>query len=78
MADAIAGVIADGISQDYAAHLDRRNQQLLEQARKDPALAKRIIDDYHEIKDNNEIEVLFRGFDTSKGFTQDATRQVAP
>ncbi|MCX5115527.1 hypothetical protein OOK13_45355 [Streptomyces sp. NBC_00378] len=78
MADAIAGVIADGISQDYAAHLDRRNQQLLEQARKDPALAKRIIDDYNEIKDNNEIEVLFRGFDTSKGFTQDATRQVAP
>ncbi|MCX4871059.1 MULTISPECIES: hypothetical protein [unclassified Streptomyces] len=78
MADAIAGVIADGISQDYAAHLDRRNQQLLEQARKDPALAKRIIDDYNEIKDNNDIEVLFRAFDTSKGFTQDATRQVAP
>ncbi|MER5619147.1 hypothetical protein [Streptomyces sp. NPDC002215] len=78
MADAIAGVIADGISQDYAAHLDRRNQQLLEQARKDPALAKRIIDDYNEIKDNNGIEVLFRSFDTSKGFTQDATRQVGP
>ncbi|MEU1665163.1 hypothetical protein ABZ547_16340, partial [Streptomyces sparsogenes] len=78
MADAIAGVIADGISQDYAAHLDRRDQELLEKARKDPALAKRIIDDYNEIKDNNEIEVLFRGFDTSKGFTQDATRQVAP
>ncbi|MEU4506219.1 hypothetical protein [Streptomyces sp. NPDC024089] len=78
MADAIAGVIADGISQDYAAHLDRRNQQLLEQARKDPALAKRIIDDYNEIKDNNGIEVLFRAFDTSKGFTQDATRQVGP
>ncbi|MGW9121759.1 hypothetical protein ACWGRV_34995 [Streptomyces sp. NPDC055663] len=78
MADAIAGVIADGISQDYAAHLDRRNQQLLEQARKDPALAKRIIDDYNEIKDNNEIEVLFRSFDTSKGFTQGATREVAP
>ncbi|MFJ8856136.1 hypothetical protein ACIRJP_38930, partial [Streptomyces sp. NPDC102437] len=78
MADAIAGVIADGISQDYAAHLDSRNQQLLEQARKDPALAKRIIDDYNEIKDNNDIEVLFRAFDTSKGFTQDATRQVAP
>ncbi|MET8747431.1 hypothetical protein [Streptomyces sp. NPDC004728] len=78
MADAIAGVIADGISQDYAAHLDSRNQQLLEQARKDPALAKRIIDDYNEIKDNNDIEVLFRAFDTSKGFTQDATREVAP
>ncbi|MFE6498262.1 hypothetical protein [Streptomyces sp. NPDC057748] len=78
MADAIAGVIADGISQDYAAHLDRRNQQLLEQARKDPALAKRIIDDYNEIKDNNDIEVLFRAFDTSKGFTQGATREVAP
>ncbi|WP_371095793.1 hypothetical protein [Streptomyces sanglieri] len=78
MADAIAGVIADGISQDYAAHLDRRNQQLLEQARKDPALAKRIIDDYNEIKDNNEIEVLFRAFDTSKGFTQGATREVGP
>ncbi|MCX5166304.1 hypothetical protein OOK39_45570 [Streptomyces sp. NBC_00264] len=78
MADAIAGVIADGISQDYAAHLDRRNQQLLEQARKDPTLAKRIIDDYNEIKDNNEIEVLFRAFDTSKGFTQGATREVGP
>ncbi|MEU0632442.1 hypothetical protein ABZ355_34425, partial [Streptomyces sp. NPDC005989] len=78
MADAIAGVIADGISQDYAAHLDSRNQQLLEQARKDPALAKRIIDDYNEIKDNNEIEVLFRAFDTSKGFTQGATREVGP
>ncbi|MFE4801824.1 hypothetical protein ACFRFL_44535, partial [Streptomyces sp. NPDC056708] len=78
MADAISGVIADGISQDYADYLDRRNQQLLEQARKDPDLAKRIIDDYNEIKDNNEIEVLFRGFDTSKGFTQGATRQVAP
>ncbi|MFE9853487.1 hypothetical protein ACFYPN_32535 [Streptomyces sp. NPDC005576] len=78
MADAVAGVIADGISQDYAASLDSRNQQLLEQARKDPALAKRIIDDYNEIKDNNEIEVLFRAFDTSKGFTQGATRAVAP
>ncbi|MER5618238.1 hypothetical protein [Streptomyces sp. NPDC002215] len=78
MADAIAGVIGDGIGQDYAAHLDSRNQQLLEQARKDPALAKRIIDDYNEIKDNNEIEVLFRAFDTSKGFTQGATREVAP
>ncbi|AXE75690.1 hypothetical protein C5746_42985 [Streptomyces atratus] len=78
MADAISGVIADGISQDYAAYLDRKNQQLLEQARKDPDLAKRIIDDYNEIKDNNGIEVLFRSFDTSKGFTQDATRQVAP
>ncbi|MDX3232574.1 hypothetical protein [Streptomyces sp. ME19-01-6] len=77
MADAIAWVIADGISQDYAAHLDRRDQQLLEQARKDPALAKRIIDDYNEIKDNNDIEVLFRSFE-SKGFTQGATRQVAP
>ncbi|MFF3129937.1 hypothetical protein ACFVRD_49145, partial [Streptomyces sp. NPDC057908] len=78
MADAISGAIADGISQDYAAYLDHRNQQLLEQARKDPDLAKRIIDDYNEIKDNNDIEVLFRGFDTSKGFTQGATRQVAP
>ncbi|MDX3233789.1 hypothetical protein [Streptomyces sp. ME19-01-6] len=77
MADAIAWVIADGISQDYAAHLDRRDQQLLEQARKDPALAKRIIDDYSEIKDNNDIEVLFRSFE-SKGFTQGATRKVAP
>ncbi|MFJ1551809.1 hypothetical protein [Streptomyces sp. NPDC088246] len=29
MADAISGVIADGISQDYGAYLDRKNQQLL-------------------------------------------------
>ncbi|MFF1918056.1 hypothetical protein ACFVYE_42325 [Streptomyces sp. NPDC058239] len=78
MTDAISAAIADGVSQDYAAYLDHRNQQLLEQARKDPDLAKRIIDDYNEIKDNNDIEVLFRGFDTSKGFTQGATRQVAP
>ncbi|MFI1106060.1 hypothetical protein [Streptomyces melanogenes] len=77
MADAIAGVIADGISQDYAAYLDRRDQQLLEQARNNPDLRKRIIDDYNEIKDNNEIEVLFRSFE-DKGLTQGATRQIAP
>ncbi|PKV82977.1 hypothetical protein [Streptomyces sp. TLI_146] len=77
MTDAIAAVIADGISQDYAAYLDRRNQQLLEQARNNPDLRKRIIDDYNEIKDNNEIEVLFRSFE-HKGFTQGATREIAP
>ncbi|MFB7916545.1 hypothetical protein [Streptomyces sp. NPDC056061] len=27
---------------------------------------------------NNEIEVLFRSFNTSKGFRQDATHQAAP
>ncbi|MEU5647629.1 hypothetical protein AB0H26_50175, partial [Streptomyces milbemycinicus] len=77
MADAIAGVIADGISQDYAAYLDSEHQQLLEKARKDPDLRQRIIDDYNDIKDNNEIEVLFRAFE-DKGFTQGATREIAP
>ncbi|MFF1483000.1 hypothetical protein ACFVYD_36605, partial [Streptomyces sp. NPDC058301] len=77
MADAAVGVIADGIGQDYAAYLDRTHQRLLEQARNNPDLRKRIIDDYNEIKDNNEIEVLFRSFE-DKGFTQGATRQIAP
>ncbi|MEW2418086.1 hypothetical protein AB0953_30920 [Streptomyces sp. NPDC046866] len=74
----IAEIIGEDIGEDYAAHLDREHRELLEKARKDPALAKRIIDDYHEIKDNNEIEVLLRAFDTSKGFTQGATREIAP
>ncbi|MFK8910706.1 hypothetical protein [Streptomyces sp. YS-3] len=77
MTEAAVGVIADGIGRDYAAYLDRRDQRLLEQARNNPDLRKRIIDDYNEIKDNNEIEVLFRSFE-DKGFTQGATRHIAP
>ncbi|MGW3563533.1 hypothetical protein ACWDSL_06470 [Streptomyces sp. NPDC000941] len=74
----IAGVIGEGIGDEYQIYLGRENQKVLEQARKDPALAKRITDDYNEIKDDGPIGQIARGFDTSKEYAQGTVRKVAP
>ncbi|MFD8381731.1 hypothetical protein ACFV2X_24900, partial [Streptomyces sp. NPDC059679] len=74
----IAGVIGEGAGDEYQIYLGRENQKVLEQARKDPALAKRITDDYNEIKDDGPIGQIARGFDTSKEYAQGTVRKVAP
>ncbi|MFF8002045.1 hypothetical protein ACFZDL_31800, partial [Streptomyces sp. NPDC007917] len=74
----IAGIIGEGAGEEYQTYLGRENQKVLEQARKDPALAKRIIDDYNEIKDDGPFGQIARGFDTSKEYAQGTVRKVAP
>ncbi|WP_158886002.1 hypothetical protein [Amycolatopsis anabasis] len=73
-----AELIGELLGQAYQGHVDAEHRKLLEKALRDPALRQRIINDYHQIKDDNPLETLGRGFDTSKGFTQGATRDIAP
>ncbi|MGW0435274.1 hypothetical protein ACWDV4_22385, partial [Micromonospora sp. NPDC003197] len=73
-----SAVIGDLFGQAYMEHLSKENAQLMEDAVKDPALRKRIIDDYNQMKNADQLEVLKRGFDTSKGFTQGASREIGP
>ncbi|MFI9630715.1 hypothetical protein, partial [Streptomyces sp. NPDC052042] len=64
--------------QAYSEHVESEHEQLLKKALAEDTLRKRIIDDYHQIKDNNTFETFGRAFDTSKEFTQGATRDIGP
>ncbi|SCF37657.1 hypothetical protein GA0074695_6289 [Micromonospora viridifaciens] len=74
----LSPILAEQFGQGYAEHLDQEHQELYEQALRDPALRKRVIDDYEQNKGANPIQVLGRGLDTSKGFTQGASRDIGP
>ncbi|WP_405364589.1 hypothetical protein [Kitasatospora sp. NBC_00039] len=74
----LAPVLAGLAEQATNEHYDREHQELLEKAYKDPALRKRILDDYHQMKGADPIDHIKRGFDTSKGFTQGASLAIGP
>ncbi|MFI9040610.1 hypothetical protein, partial [Streptomyces sp. NPDC053726] len=70
--------LGDLAGQAYADHVSSEHEQLLKKAVEDDALRRAIIDDYHQIEDDTPLDSLGRGFDTSKGFTQGATRDIGP
>ncbi|MFD4764346.1 FlxA-like family protein, partial [Streptomyces sp. NPDC058439] len=74
----MAEMFGDLAGQATAEYIDSEHEQLLKKALADDKLRKLIIDDYHQIKDDNSLETLIRAFDTSKGFTQGATRDIGP
>ncbi|MGW5641553.1 hypothetical protein ACWEV3_03220 [Saccharopolyspora sp. NPDC003752] len=74
----LSQVYGELLGQAYADHVAAEHQETLRKAMRDPALRKRIIDDYNDIKDNNHLETFGRAFDTSKGFTQGTTRDIGP
>ncbi|MER6611180.1 hypothetical protein ABT282_36205 [Streptomyces sp. NPDC000927] len=71
-------MIGELAGQAYSEHVENEHEQLLKKALADDTLRKRIIDDYHQIEDDNAFETLGRAFDTSKEFTQGSTRDIGP
>jgi len=72
----IPEMLGELAGQAYSEHVEREHEQLLKKALADDTLRKRIIDDYHQIQNDNTFETFSRAFDTSKGFTQGATRDI--
>ncbi|MFF3735332.1 hypothetical protein ACFYXM_34965, partial [Streptomyces sp. NPDC002476] len=74
----MAEMIGELAGEVYSEGVESGHEQLLKKALADDDLRKLIIDDFHQIKDHNPFETLGRAFDTSKGFTQGATRAIGP
>ncbi|MFE6023845.1 hypothetical protein ACFQ6O_46710 [Streptomyces sp. NPDC056441] len=74
----LSETLGDLAGQAYADHVSSEHEQLLKKAVEDDTLRRAIIDDYHQIEDDTPLDSLGRGFDTSKGFTQGATRDIGP
>ncbi|WP_164495614.1 hypothetical protein, partial [Streptomyces sp. ADI95-17] len=74
----LSETLGDLAGQAYADQVNSEHEQLLKKAVEDDTLRKAIVDDYHQIQDDTPLDSLGRGFDTSKGFTQGATRDIGP
>ncbi|SCL58874.1 hypothetical protein GA0070606_3007 [Micromonospora citrea] len=73
-----AELIGQGVAEEIRARGRVEDEKLLARAKEDPALRKRIIDDYREYPRRSPWEKTMRDFDTSKGFRQTEALRIGP